>query len=97
MTWIICIPSSVNSGHVEADFEFTIALDGTVNETVNMAPPDKSADIPTPEIVKYNWSEKDVGSLQSAYFIGYLGTEYAFKTFHDLFRFHDLRSNLASH
>ena len=68
-----------------------------MNETVNMAPPDKSADIPPPDIVKYNWSEKDVGSLQSAYFIGYLGTEYAFKTFHDPFRFHDLRPNLASH
>ena len=48
-----------------------------MNETVNMAPPNKSADITTPNIVKYNWSEKDVGSLQSAYFIGYLGTEYA--------------------
>ena len=38
---------------------------------------------PDSNVVKFHWSEKDVGSLQSAYFIGYLGTEYAFKTFHD--------------
>lgn len=74
VTGYTCGHILVNSGHAEADFEFTIALDGMVNDTVNTAPPDKSADIPTPDIVKYNWSEKDVGSLQSAYFIGYLGT-----------------------
>ena len=63
------------------DFEFSVALE--VEDGGKKKLNKGRSEDPNSNVVKFHWSEKDVGSLQSAYFIGYLGTEYAFKTFHD--------------